>query len=383
MAPVSAGQRHLVGHEIAQPERVLVIGGGIAGLATARSLLGKGIKVDVVERLAAWMLPGTGMYLPANSVRALGLLGLDAAVRDRGYEIRHQLFLDQRGRALLDVDLAAVWGATGPCLAISHGDLHELLREGISVRLDTTVSALEDDGSRVRATLADGSAALYDIVVGADGVHSWVRSAVLGGAEAAFVGQASWRFLVGDVPEISHWTVRLGRGTAFLTIPLGGGRIYCYADVNAESARDPTSGDPAKLAELYADFADPVPTILRERSPEGQPPYFSPIEEVVQQPWVRGRVVLIGDAAHAMSPNMAEGAGMALEDALVLAETIAGGRPLEEFQARRQPRVAFVQEQTHRRDRTRNLPPFARKATLQLAGQRIFRHNYKPLLKAP
>jgi 2-polyprenyl-6-methoxyphenol hydroxylase-like FAD-dependent oxidoreductase len=116
---------------------------------------------------------------------------------------------------------------------------------------------------------------------------------------------------------------------------------------------------------------------------QGLRPYFSPIEEVVEKPWVRGRVVLVGDAAHAMSPNMAEGAGMALEDALVLAETIAGGQALEEFEARRRPRVEFVQAQTHRRDRTRSLPPGLRAAMLRLAGQRIFRGNYAPLLARP
>jgi len=84
-----------------------------------------------------------------------------------------------------------------------------------------------------------------------------------------------------------------------------------------------------------------------------------------------------------MSPNMAEGAGMALEDALVLAETIAANRPLEQFEARRRPRVEFVQTQTHRRDRTRNLPPVVRNATLRLAGQQIFRSNYKSLLSEP
>jgi len=93
--------------------------------------------------------------------------------------------------------------------------------------------------------------------------------------------------------------------------------------------------------------------------------------------------VLVGDAAHAMSPNMAEGVGMALEDALMLAETVAADRPLVEFEARRRPRVGFVRMQTHRRDRTRNLPPVLRNATLRLAGQRIFRSNYKPLLSGP
>jgi 2-polyprenyl-6-methoxyphenol hydroxylase-like FAD-dependent oxidoreductase len=369
--------------EIVQPRRVLVIGGGIAGLAAARALLQRGIEADVVERAAGWSHPGTGMYLPANSVRALASLRLDGALHDRAHEIRHQLILDQRGRVLLDVDVRAVWGAIGPCVAISHGGLHELLRVGITVRLGATVTALHDDESGIRATYADGSTGVYDLVVGADGAHSWVRSAVFRGADATFVGQASWRFLADGFPEISDWTVLLGRGKAFLMLPLGGGQIYCYADVNAEHPVDPIDGDPSKLVELYSDFAQPVASILEGFLTSTRAPYYSPIEEVVQEPWVRDRVVLVGDAAHAMSPNMAEGAGMALEDALVLAETIAAGRPLEEFEPRRRPRVAFVQAQTHRRDRTRNLPPFLRKTTLRLAGQRIYRANYKPLLTPP
>jgi FAD-dependent urate hydroxylase len=365
-----------------QPQRVLVVGGGIAGLATARALQRQGLEIDVVERSAAWSHPGTGMYLPANSVRALSSLGLQAPLLNRAYEIKRQLFLDKRGSVLLDVDLSGVWGTTEPCIAISHRALHELLRDGISIRLGVTVAALDSDGARVRATFGDASTATYDIVVGADGVHSWVRSAMFGGVDARFVGQASWRFLVDGFPEISNWTVQVGRGRAFLTLPLGGGRIYCYADVTAPDAIDPTGGDLAKLAELYRDFAEPVATIVTDRLPQARP-YFAPIEEVVQQPWVLGRVVLVGDAAHAMSPNMAEGAGMALEDALVLAQTIAGGLPLEAFEARRRPRVAFVQAQTHRRDRTRNLPSLVRAATLRLVGQRIFRGNYKGLLAAP
>jgi 2-polyprenyl-6-methoxyphenol hydroxylase-like FAD-dependent oxidoreductase len=373
----------LAERKIVQRQRVLVVGGGIAGLATARALLQQGIEADVVERAARWSQPGTGMYLPANSVRAIATLGLEAALRDRAYEVKHQLFLHQRGRVLLDVDLPAVWGAIGPCVAIGHRALHELLREGVAVRLGMTITALDDDGAGVRATFADASTGDYDIVVGADGVHSWVRSAIFGGAEARFVGQASWRFLVDGFPEISHWTGLLGRGKAFLMLPLGAGQIYCYADVSAARPVDPIGSDPTKLVELYSDFAQPVARILNEHLASGERPYFSPIEEVVQQPWVHGRVVLVGDAAHAMSPNMAEGAGMALEDALILAETLAGGRPLEEFEAQRRLRVAFVQAQTHRRDRTRNLPSFLRKTTLRLAGQRIYRANYKPLLSPP
>jgi 2-polyprenyl-6-methoxyphenol hydroxylase-like FAD-dependent oxidoreductase len=381
--PIGAAFSMTLGGEMGDPQRLLVVGGGIAGLATARALRQRGIRPEVVERAAAWSHPGAGVYLPANSVRALGALGLQTALLDRACEITRQRFLDNRGRLLLEVDLPAVWGATGPCLAISHRDLHQLLREGIPVRLGRTVTALEARGPLVGAVFEDGSVGDYDLVVGADGVRSWVRTAVFGGAVPRFLGQVSWRFLVDGVAEISAWTVWAGRGTTFLTIPLGGGRIYCYTDVHTPAPTDPTGGDPARLAELCGAFAEPVPTIVSKFLAAGGQPYFSPIEEVVQEPWVRGRVVLVGDAAHAMSPNMAEGVGMALEDALMLAETVAADRPLVEFEARRRPRVSFVRMQTHRRDRTRNLPPVLRNATLRLAGQRIFRSNYKPLLSGP
>jgi FAD-dependent urate hydroxylase len=365
------------------PRRVLVVGGGIAGLATARALGQRGIQPDVVERAPGWSQPGAGMYLPANSVRALSALGLAAALVDRACQITRTRFLDHRGRVLRDIDLRAFWGATGPCAAISHRSLHELLREGIPVRLGTTITALEEHGPMVHAIFDDGSTGDYDLVVGADGVRSWVRIVVLAGASPRFLGMVGWRFIVDGFPQISGWTVRLARGGAFFTLPLGDGRTYCFAGVDASTPTDPSGGDPARLAEPFGAFAEPVPTILRTYLASGAQPYFSAFEEVVHRPWVRGQIVLVGDAAHAMSPNMAEGAGMAVEDALVLAETIAAGRPLEDFEARRRPRVEFVQAQTHRRDRARNLPPVVRNATFRLAGQLIYRSNYKSLLSKP
>jgi 2-polyprenyl-6-methoxyphenol hydroxylase-like FAD-dependent oxidoreductase len=350
-----------------RPERVLVVGGGIAGLACARALAGRGIGCDVVERSRSWPESGTGFYLPGNSVRALSALGIGTALLERAARIPRQRFLDHRGRLLFEIELPTFWRDAGACVAIARADLHELLRDGVQVRLATEFAELDAE------TLA-----AYDLVIGADGIRSSVRAS-MGGAEASFVGQASWRFVVGGADGIACWTVWLGRGKTFLALPLGGGRVYCYADVNVPEPVDPTAGDRSELAALFGGFAEPVGSLLAAAGPV----YFSPIEEVVQRPWVRDGVVLVGDAAHAMSPNMAQGAGLALEDALVLAGTVADGLTLEAYETRRRGRVEFVLAQTHRRDATRGLPPLVRNATLRLAGRRIYRGNYAPLLRDP
>jgi 2-polyprenyl-6-methoxyphenol hydroxylase-like FAD-dependent oxidoreductase len=137
------------------------------------------------------------------------------------------------------------------------------------------------------------------------------------------------------------------------------------------------------LGQLFSGFAAPVSEIVDSVAERGVV-HRAAIEEVALDSWVRGRVLLIGDAAHATSPNMAEGAAMALEDALVLAECLQRSdvvpAALSAFEARRRPRTDWVRAQTHRRDRTRYLPAAIRNAVLRAIGQRIFRSNYRPLL---
>jgi len=370
--------------------RILIVGGGIGGLATARALDRRGFRPQIVERAAEWPKSGTGLYLPANGFRALEALGLEEVVESRALVITRQRFLNHRGSLVTEVDLDRVWRACGSCLAVLRTDLHDALLSGatgLPLRPGTAIESITQGVGGARASFTDGSSAEFDLIVGADGIRSSVRRLIFDKQAPRLVGQVSWRFLVDGFPEIDAWTVMLGEGKTFLVIPLGRGRVYCYCDVNSSSAEDPTGGDLERLRRLFESFADPAPRIFESIIADPRDTYFSPIEEVAEGPSVRGRVVLIGDAAHGMSPNMAEGASLALEDAVVLAESIAAERSVNEslasFERRRSPRIGHVRAATHRRDRTRALPPVVRDAVLRLAGKRIFYANYRPLIEAP
>jgi FAD-dependent urate hydroxylase len=371
--------------------RILVVGAGIAGLGVARALRLQGFAPDVVERQPTWEHAGTGIYLPGNAARALRELGLESAVRNRAARIPRQRICDSRGRVLTDIDLDALWTSVGPCLALHRADLHDVLSAHggqVPIRMGTSVrSVAQRDDATVAVQYADGSADRYDLVIGADGIHSTVRRLVFGKGAVHPVGQLAWRFVTACPAEITTWTAFLGRGVTFLAVPIGAGQVYCYCDTGIVRGSDGDRDDATlRLRKLLAGFATPVPALLEGIGPETAV-HFAPIEEVRLDHWARGSVLLVGDAAHATSPNMAEGAAMALEDALILADCLATERgiphALAQFHARRRPRTAWVQAQTHRRDRTRNLFPPVRNFVLRHRGRTISYANYRPLLDVP
>ena len=208
-----------------------------------------------------------------------------------------------------------------------------------------------------------------------------MRRLVFGSDAIRPVGQYARRFVVHGEVQPATWSVRLGPGSAFLTIPIGAGRVYCYVDGPLD--------DPRSLRELLAGYADPVPALLDGLDAVGGEGavHAGAVEEVVIESWSRRGVLLIGDAAHATSPNMAQGAAMALEDAVVLAESLRAATALAPalaaFERRRRPRTDWVLEQTHRRDRARTLPPPLRNLVLRRFGPRLVRANYRPLREVP
>jgi 2-polyprenyl-6-methoxyphenol hydroxylase-like FAD-dependent oxidoreductase len=218
--------------------RALIVGGGIAGLATASVLHRARWDVEVVERDTARPDSGTGLYLPGNGARALDRLGVLAPVLDRAALIEVQRILDHRGRVLVEIDLPRIWSGCGPCLALPRAELHRVLHEacGAPVRHGETVTSLEHAADGVAVVLSGGGRREVDLLVGADGIRSGLRRLLGDPGAPRPVGQLSWRFVVEDLPDVRAWTALLGGGRSFLLVPVGAGRVYCYADVSATGA---------------------------------------------------------------------------------------------------------------------------------------------------
>jgi 2-polyprenyl-6-methoxyphenol hydroxylase-like FAD-dependent oxidoreductase len=368
--------------------KILIAGAGIAGLSMALALRARNIDCDIVEREAAVTARGAGMYLPGNAVRALGQLGVLDRVRATGSAIDRQRIFEGSGRLLNEVDLKAFWQACGGCLSLSRAGLQDILRDAlgdIRIRSGLSVAGIQQDGPRADVTFSDGSTGLYDLVIGADGIQSTVRNLAFGAETPRDLGIACWRTIIDNDLGLTGWTAMLGQKRTLLAIPVEAGKLYVYGDVAAAEGAHEGVAPVQVLRGLFSSFAAPLRPVV-ESLDAAHPIHAARLREIPAQIRHKGSVVLIGDAAHATSPSMAQGAGMALEDALVLAEALAGAgsapAALEAFSQRRLGRVQWVQQQSRKRDKVRTLPGFLRNLALSRLGTPLYAKAFTPLIEA-
>ena len=335
-------------------DRVLVVGAGIAGLALARKLGSMGIEVDILERRPSPEAQGAGILLTGNAVRVFQELGLGRILVERGRRIRVIRFTDARQRELFRVDCSGQPGWP-EFFSIQREALQRILLDAVLPvvpRWGMTLAFLYESPDGVEATLSDGTLARYGLVVGADGVHSELRRLLFGGPSVDPIkGFCGWRFLAKCPARLDAPQYMLGNGRTLLLHPLPGGEVYCGAGPVTEAVLEGAS-DLDRMRSAFSTFGGCAAEVLASVT-ASTPLIPTRYWHLEQRPWYVGSCVLIGDAAHACAPALAQGGAMALEDAIVLGELIGEQASLAEvlaaFEARRAPRVAHAQAESLRR----------------------------------
>ncbi|MFG2915134.1 FAD-dependent monooxygenase [Kitasatospora sp. NPDC048298] len=354
----------------ARPTKALVIGAGIGGLTCAVALRRVGIEAEVYERAAALGEVGSGLSVMSNAVTALAGFGLDLGLDRRGQAVKSFRIMDRRGRRIRDLPFGEACDQAGaPSFCLSRADLQEALLAEIGdcpVHLGATLAGFEADGTGVTARFTDGRSASGDILIGADGFNSAVRRQLAGPEQARDSGYllrlAIVRF---RHPCLTMGAVRhyWGSGQRFGLIDIGHGRCYWWAAMSTPDATCAPDHVKDTVRRAYEDWADEVGAVI-EATPQADILTVASHDRPFLEQWGDGPVTLLGDAAHPMLTTLAQGAGTALEDAVVLARTLA--EPTTDDALVRALRVY----EERRRDRTRAMVAESRRMSDLTQGAR-------------
>ncbi|MEY2927621.1 MAG: hypothetical protein RL367_2098 [Pseudomonadota bacterium] len=334
--------------------KILIVGGGIGGMATAMQFAQAGVAVDLIDLDSQWRVYGAGITITGPALRAYKRLGLLDQIKAVGAVTNGTKLLHFSGALIQEMDEPVIEDGLPATGGILRPDLHRIMSTcvrdlGVNVRLGLTVDALDSDAAGVDVHFSDGGASRYDLVVGADGIYSRVRDMLFPDAvKPRFTGQSSWRILCDRPAGFDRTEIYLGhRNLAGLTAC---SPTQCYVfmlNIDPERTWIEPQDWPASVQALLADFGGNLGA-ARDAVSAQTSVVYRPLETALQPPpWHKGRVLLIGDAAHATTPHLASGAGIAVEDALVLREEMAacGGHVeagFTAFTARRYERCKLV-----------------------------------------
>jgi 2-polyprenyl-6-methoxyphenol hydroxylase-like FAD-dependent oxidoreductase len=328
---------------------ILIAGGGIGGLTLAALLKRRGRECLVLERAARFAPIGAGIILQPNAVKALRIGGIEEAVVNRGAAMERMQIRDDRGRVLSSVEGATFRarfsaGVTGFHRATLHAALLDLI-EPSAIRLDAAVRSCGETPSGVFVELESGERVEGSALVGADGLRSAARHRLVRDGEPVYSGYTSWRGVTGRgaLWPAGQMSESWGEGARFGLVAIDGDRLYWFATANV-SAGENDRGKAGLLAR-FGGWHEPIRAAI-ESTPEGAILRTDISDRDPIGRWSEGRMTLLGDAAHPMTPNLGQGGCQAVEDAVVLDLCLSAtgdvAAAFKDYETRRLRRTARV-----------------------------------------
>ncbi len=381
-----------------EDEPVLIVGAGIGGLTAALALSQRDVPCIVLERADGIRAVGAGITLQANAMVVMERLGLADALRRTGVELRSGRILGTGGRVIQEVDLAAMAEpGTSPGIALHRARLMEVLAEACPapVELGAGVVEIEAGAGSVRVRLEDGRVRQGSLLIGCDGLHSTVRREMRGEDPLVYAGYTTWRGIARGMSAAPATVEIWGAGERFGLVPTGPDEVYWFAVADAPEGGEDGPNVLRELKRRFEGWPDGVAEALDRTAPDAVIRTDTHDRDPIEV-WGDERVTLLGDAAHPMTPNLGQGAGQAVEDALALGlaldrhrdEPVAGLREYEDV--RREKANGLVVRSRRlgamaqlRNPLARRLRDLALKATPTAVMRRSVRGMYRPEVGPP
>ena len=344
-------------YSIGMKEEITIIGGGIAGLTTAIALHTIGKNPVIFEAAPYLKAVGAGLGLAANAIQAFARLGLKEEVIQRGRVLPSFTIYDQRGRKITETDSQAMSKKYGvDNFTIHRAALHDLLISKINpqhIHTDKQAVDITQTADSVTVTFQDGTTHETRLLIAADGIHSAIRRKLLPDAEPRYAGYTCWRAVIDNSDlNLKESLETWGTSGRFGIVPLAEKQVYWFACINAPRA-DPAMQHfgVADLQNHFKDFHAPIPTLLAHTQDKDLI-WNDIIDLKPLERYVFNNILLIGDAAHATTPNMGQGACQAIEDAIVLADVLKSNADtkiaLQQFEKRRLKRTHYITDTSWR-----------------------------------
>ena len=331
--------------------KVLIVGAGIGGLTTAIALQKIGIKTEIVEKSAEWNVYGVGIIQPCNMLRALDEIGLAQDCMKEGYPYPGYNYHKGDGYLMFGGDSPTIEGYPANN-GISRKTLHKLLlekalAEGTTIQMGTTIASLEELSDGISVELTNGQTATYDLVVASDGANSMMREKLFGQKKLTYSELGVWRYTLKKPENITRGAFYYGEQSKAGIVPMSDDEMYLLLTSHEPSTeRFPEDQLHELLKERLAEYSGLIAE-LKEQIVEPANVVYRPIYTgFLAGDWYKGRILLIGDAAHTTSPHLGQGASITIEDAVVLAEILKQDLSVEEtfkiFMKLRYERCKFV-----------------------------------------